>query len=108
MASLDLSAAFDLVNVELLLTRLRIIGFPKDLVKLIEIWLTKRKYYVEVGGMSSNIHNCEDGTLQGSFFIFFYFFFNVGPPKDSIFLTTFYGLYFSHQLHMLQITILFI
>ena len=25
------------------------------------------------------------------------FFFNVGPPKKSIFLTTFYGLYFSHQ-----------
>jgi hypothetical protein len=36
-----------------------------------------------------------------------FFFINVGPPKESIFLATFYGLYFSHQLHMLQITILF-
>jgi hypothetical protein len=34
-------------------------------------------------------------------------FFLFGPPKESIFLTTFYGLYFSPQLHMLQITILF-
>jgi hypothetical protein len=34
-------------------------------------------------------------------------FFYVGPPKESIFLTTFYGLYFSHELHMLQITILY-
>jgi hypothetical protein len=34
-------------------------------------------------------------------------FFYVGPLKESIFLTTFYGLNFSHQLHMLQITILF-
>ena len=30
----------------------------------------------------------------------FFFFFNVGPPKESIFLTTFYGLYFSHHLHI--------
>ena len=27
----------------------------------------------------------------------FFSFLNVGPPKESIFLTTFYGLYFSHQ-----------
>ena len=26
------------------------------------------------------------------------FFFNVGPPKESIFLTAFYGLYFSHNI----------
>ena len=25
------------------------------------------------------------------------YFFNLGPPKESIFLTTFYGLYFGHQ-----------
>jgi threonine/homoserine/homoserine lactone efflux protein len=34
-------------------------------------------------------------------------FFNVGTPKESIFLTTFFGLYFSHQTHILQITIHF-
>jgi hypothetical protein len=29
---------------------------------------------------------------------FFYFFFNVGPPKESIFFDHFfYGLYFNHQ-----------
>ena len=34
-------------------------------------------------------------------------FFYVGPPKDGIFLTTIYGLYFSHHLQItLQITIL--
>ena len=27
-------------------------------------------------------------------------FFNVGPHKEDIFLTTFYGLYFNHQLHI--------
>ena len=34
------------------------------------------------------------------------YFFYVGPPKEDIFLTTFYGLYFSSMLHMLQISIL--
>ena len=36
--------------------------------------------------------------------LFFYFFY-VGPPKENIFLTTFYGLNFSSMLHMLQISI---
>ena len=35
----------------------------------------------------------------------FLFFFKVGPPKESIFLTTFYCLYFSHQYTTLQITL---
>ena len=43
MASLDLSMAFDLVNVELLLKRLRVMGFPSYLVTLIGAWLMGRK-----------------------------------------------------------------
>ena len=66
MASLDLSAAFDLVNVELLIKRLKIIGMPMDLVKLIEVWLTDRKFYVEVDGQVSRILDTADGTIQGS------------------------------------------
>jgi hypothetical protein len=50
MASLDLSAAFDLVNVELLVRRLRIIGLPSDLISLIRCWLSSREFYVEVNG----------------------------------------------------------
>ena len=46
MASLDLSAAFDLVNVELLIKRLRIMGMPNDLIRLIREWLVNRKFYV--------------------------------------------------------------
>ena len=34
MASNDLSAAFDVVNVDLLISRIRIIGLPHDLVGL--------------------------------------------------------------------------
>ena len=35
MASLDLSAAVDVVNVELLLERLEVIGLPPDVIKMI-------------------------------------------------------------------------
>jgi hypothetical protein len=46
MSSLDLSAAFDVVNIELLIKRLKIAGFPLDVIDLIRVWLEKRFYYV--------------------------------------------------------------
>ena len=39
VANIDLSSAFDLVNINLLIKRMRIIGLPKDVVDLVEIWL---------------------------------------------------------------------
>ena len=42
MSSLDLSAAFDVVNIDLLIKRLKIIGLPEDVVSLIRVWLTNR------------------------------------------------------------------
>jgi hypothetical protein len=44
MASLDLSAAFNLVNIELLIRRLRIFGLPSDLISLIQAWLSCREF----------------------------------------------------------------
>jgi hypothetical protein len=41
VASIDLSSAFDLVNVNLLLKRLLIIGLPNNVVSLIAVWLKK-------------------------------------------------------------------
>ena len=46
MASLDLSAAFDTVNIELLLKRMRILGLPDDIVDLVEVWLKDRSFYI--------------------------------------------------------------
>jgi hypothetical protein len=66
ISRLDLSAPFDLVNVELLIKILRIIGLPKDLVKLISSWLNQRKFYVQIGDCCSTIHESETGTKQGS------------------------------------------
>ena len=42
LAGIDLSAAFDVVDVELLIKRLTLLGLPKDVIKLIKIWLTER------------------------------------------------------------------
>jgi hypothetical protein len=66
MASVDLSAAFDVVNIDLLLVRLRLIGLPGDLVGLIEVWLRNRFFYVEVSDHSSNLLEINTGTIQGS------------------------------------------
>ena len=51
MASLDLSAAFDVVNVELLLKRLSVIGLPLDIIEIVSNWLKVRYLYVTIDGM---------------------------------------------------------
>ena len=57
LASLDLSAAFDVVNIELLIKRLKIIGLPIDVVELIRIWLKDRMYYVSIDGVNSKLYD---------------------------------------------------
>jgi hypothetical protein len=66
VASLDLSAAFDVVNVDLLLKRLEKMGIPNDLTKILTSWLKDRAAYVEVDGESSEYFLVTEGTVQGS------------------------------------------
>ena len=66
MASLDLSAAFDVVNIDLLMKRLRIIGLPGDVLSLIDVWLRNRLFYVEIDGRVSKFFDIKYGTIQGS------------------------------------------
>jgi hypothetical protein len=66
MSSLDLSTAFDVVNIELLIKRLVIAGFPMDVVDLIRMWLKKSFYYVSIEGKNSTLYNLLLGTVQGS------------------------------------------
>ena len=66
MASLDLSAAFDIVNINLLLKRLTIIGLPNDVINLISIWLKDRLCYVNLKNSNSFIFASLFGTVQGS------------------------------------------
>ena len=76
VSSLDLSAAFDLVNIDLLIKRLKIIGLPNDVVTLIKEWLSERFFYVDVDGKNSYLFDLLLGTVQGSI---------LGPILYSIF-----------------------
>jgi len=66
IVSLDLSAAFDMVNPKLLTERMKLSGLPNDVINLIGDWLTDRQAYVEVGGETSYIFEVPEGTVQGS------------------------------------------
>ena len=66
MASIDLSAAFDVVNIDVLMARLRIVGLPVDVIDLIEVWLRNRFFYVDIADQVSFLHEIDTGTIQGS------------------------------------------
>jgi hypothetical protein len=83
MTSLDLSAAFDLVNLNLLLKRLKKMGLPKDVITLLEVWLQNRFFYVEANGHNSMVPNSDIGTVQGSI---------LGPTLYALFIRPFYVL----------------
>ena len=83
MASLDLSSAFDVVNIELLLERLLIIGIPEDVIELISEWLKNRCFYVTVGEGNSIVYDSNVGTVQGSI---------LGPILYAIFVSPLFDL----------------
>jgi len=66
VASIDLSAAFDLVDHNLLYMRLARAGLPGDVIDLIKVWLTDRTGYVECGSEVSEFFKITYGTVQGS------------------------------------------
>jgi hypothetical protein len=66
VASMDLTAAFDVIDVDLLLTRLELMGLPNDIIRLITAWLKDRIAYVEVGSSCSEYYIVDFGSGQGS------------------------------------------
>ena len=66
MASLDLSAAFDTVDIDLLLRRMEIMGLPPDFLALVSTWLKQRSFYVSINGVNSILYDVLLGTVQGS------------------------------------------
>ena len=89
MASIDLTAAFDLVDTKLLLKRIKIIGLPPDIVRLIELWLTRRSFYVSIDGINSLVIDLEGGTIQGSILGPLLYAIYVSPLYDLLKITTF-------------------
>jgi hypothetical protein len=66
VASLDLSSAFDLVDIDLLMKRLDLIDLPADVLRLIRAWLVNRSFYVSIDGTNSTLFDLLLGTVQGS------------------------------------------
>ena len=89
MSSLDLSAAFDVVNRPLLMRRMRVMGIPEVVILLIQDWLTDRMAYCEVGGKNSLMQMIEEGTVQGSILGPILFAIFVSPLWDIIEATSF-------------------
>ena len=83
LVSLDLSAAFDVVNHKLLIKRLHMKGLPIHLSNLIKSWLSNRTMYVEVNMKCSTYRSIKEGTLQGSV---------LGPVLFAIFISPIYEL----------------
>ena len=79
MASLNLSAAFNVVNINLLLKRLKILGMPEDLTSLLELWLQERLCYVEIRSTCSQYYKSSCGTVQCSI---------LGPVLFNLFMSS--------------------
>jgi hypothetical protein len=86
MASLDLSAAFDIVDVNLLIKRLEIIGLPSDLVSLIKVWLSDRCCYVGIYNKNSYFYDSLTGTVQGSILGPILYAIYVSPLFDTVYI----------------------
>ena len=89
MGSLDLSAAFDLVNLDLLMKRLKIMGIPNDVLSLLKVWLRERFFYVEANGRNSEIQENDIGTIQGSILGPILYALFIRPLYDIVKITTF-------------------
>ena len=89
MSSLDLSAAFDLVNLDLLFVRLKTMGLPNDVISLLEVWLRERFYFVQANGENSVMYSTDIGTVQGSVLGPILYAMFIRPLYDVAKLTTF-------------------
>jgi hypothetical protein len=84
MASLDLSTAFDIVNINLLIKRLKIIGIPHDVVDIIDIWLTDIYFYMSINGENSILFDLIWDTVQRSI---------LGPILYAIYVSPLFDLF---------------
>jgi len=89
LVSLDLSAAFDMVNIDLLIARLKIRGLPDDVIGLLADWLLDRSAYIECGDSTSDFFPITDGTVQGSVLGPILFAIFIAPMFDNFEATSF-------------------
>jgi len=85
LVGLDLSAAFDTIEHDILIERLRsVFGITGSALRWVETYLRNRKQYVMAGGERSDSTQCEHGVPQGSVLGPFLFSVYVSPIADVI------------------------
>ena len=66
LISIDMSAAFDMVNHEILLDKLKIYGLDDSVLEWTKSYLTYRSQYVSIGDINSGMEWIKHGVPQGS------------------------------------------
>jgi hypothetical protein len=66
VASLDLSLAFVVVNIKLLIKRIRIIGLLYEVVELVKVWKQKRSYFESLNDDNSFLYDLLLRSIHGS------------------------------------------
>ena len=66
LATLEMSAAFDLLDKSILLPKVRTHGFPERIISIFDDFLSDRKAVVRVGESISAPFDQEVGCVQGS------------------------------------------
>jgi hypothetical protein len=85
LVGLDLSAAFDTIEHDILVDRLRtVFGVSGAALEWIRTYLSGRKQYVMAGGERSSLSECDFGVPQGSVLGPFLFSIYVSPIVDII------------------------
>ena len=62
----DLSKAFDCLDHDIIISKLKYYGLSDNAIKLLKIYLSKRDQYVQLGNFKSQYHNISCGIPQGS------------------------------------------
>ena len=63
---LDLSKAFETLNHDILLSKLRYYGMDPNVIKWFKSYLSGRSQYVQIDNISSRVKNVNTGVPQGS------------------------------------------
>ena len=67
MVLIDLQKAFDTINHDIFLKKLTIIGFSDHTVKLLQFYLSNRKFTVDLKSSFSQVSSISCSVPQGSF-----------------------------------------
>ena len=65
VSTVHLCAAFDMINIELLMKHLRVIILLGDVLDLIQVWPKDKFFFVKIEDLNTILHNINTGTIHG-------------------------------------------